>query len=330
MPSQRTTALALGLTFALLAAAPAEAQTCAMLRPGVPAEGTTAPDDVVARVQEAVAGQLLEHVATVLSSEDAARRMVGQPYSECAALDCGGSVVRALGVDFAVLVTIWAPRGTPTSVVVTFIGADDSVAGDAPVQNGEVVAAALTALQTARQRWGASQMGFLVLTSSPSGASVEVDGRVIGTTPLRHLVMAGQREVRVVLDGYATAEHRVMVTATEESSLDVALTPDEAVAPATSRTSDEPSVLNWVIGGGFVAAGLGLLVSPIYALAIDGSCVGDPPCAEIHQFGVANGVLLGVAGAALVGGVVFLAAQPIRVSVTASGDSASIELRGTF
>jgi len=281
-------------------------------------------------VQEAIAGQLLEHVATVLSAEDAARRMVGEPFSECNALDCGGSVVRALGVDFAVLVTVWAPRGTPTSVVVTFVGADDSVAGDAPVQGGDVVAAALTALQTARQRWGASQMGFLVLTSSPSGASVEVDGRVIGTTPLRHLVMAGERHVRVLLDGHVTAEHRVRVAATEESSLDVALAPEEALSSTGPATREEPSVLNWVIGGGIVAAGLGLLVSPIYGLAVDGSCVGDPPCAEIHQFGAANGVLLGVGAAALIGGVIFLAAQPLRVSVQVSGDSASIDLRGTF
>jgi hypothetical protein len=246
-------------------------------------------------------------------------------------------VVRSLGVDFVVLVTVWAPEGTPTIVVVTLIGPSDSVAGDAPVEGGDVSAAALSALTTARQRWQASQMGFIEVSSEPPGADVEVDGRVVGQTPIRHLVPAGERRVRILLDGYETVERTVRITPTREHPIDVTLeeaAPEPAPQPVTHT---EPHWANWLIGGGLVAVGVGLMAPAV------GTGIGDAAdlcsqsvegmpdaCERTYRFGAVSGVLLGVGAAAAVAGVVFLIAQPLQLTTVVTPDSAMLELRGTF
>jgi hypothetical protein len=329
-------AVAAGLLLSLwtLLPAPVHAQSCALLPPGTPAEGAEAEAAVRQAAVTAVATALSGEDVTVLPTADVQRRLVGEPFAACNALDCGSNVVRSLGVDFAALVTVWAPRGTPTSVVVTLIGPSDSVAGDAPVEEEDVEAAALAALTTAWQRWRTSQMGFLVVSSEPPGADVEVDGRVIGQTPLRHLVPAGERRVRLLREGYETAERTVRVTATEEHALEVTLTeavvePPEPVGPPPS----EPHWANWLIGGALAAGGVAALVSPIHTLARLDECtqeVAPGLCRRGVQFGVQSGVLTGLGVAALAAGVVFFVAPPLQVTPVVTPDSARIEFRGTF
>src|SRR5690606_19067434 len=94
----------------------AQAQTCAMLPPGTPAAGQQAPAEAQQAAIDAVTRALTADQITVIGTPDAQRRMVGEPFAECNALDCGAQVARSLGVDFVVLVTLWAPRGEPTSV----------------------------------------------------------------------------------------------------------------------------------------------------------------------------------------------------------------------
>lgn len=333
----RTAAVAL-LPIAALSTAPsvASAETCVMLPPGRPSEGPAAPAEAQAAAVAAVSRELTRDDVTVIPTEDAQRRLHGEPFAGCNALECGGEVVRSLGVDYAVLVTVWAPRGTPTSVVVTVIGAGDSAAGDAPVEGGDVSAAARSALTIARQRWQTAHMGFLNVTSDPPGASVEVDGRLIGQTPVRYLVPAGRRTVRVVLDGYEPVEEQVEVEPTREHPLEVALTESRETEPSSPATRSEPHVANWIVGGALIAGGLGALVMPVATLAAHGHCVdreglpGEEWCRSEVRFGTASGVLLGVGAAALIGGAVFLIAQPITVTTSVGPGSARLELRGTF
>ena len=312
------------------------AQTCAMLPPGSPADGPPPPADAQRAAVDAVTRTLTDDGVTVIGTADAQRRMVGETFAECNALDCGGQVARSLGVDYVVLVTVWAPRGTPTSVVVTLIGATDSAAGDAPVE-GDVGAATLSALTTARQRWQAAQMGFLDVRSTPPGADVEVDGRLVGQTPIRHLAMAGQRTVRVHLEGYAPVERSARVEPTREHLVEVTLVEEEAIEPPVAPvTRTEPHFANWLIGGALVAGGIVALISPLHTAAINGECVDwdglpdDRWCRSTASFGAQSGALLAVGVAALAGGVIFMAAQPIQVTAVVAPDSASLRISSTF
>ncbi len=311
------------------------AQSCAMLPPGRPSEGQPPPEEAQATAIEAVTGALASDGVTVIASPDAQRRMVGEPFAECNSLDCGAEVVRSLGVDYVVLVTVWAPRGTPTSVVVTLVGTGDPAAGDAPVE-GDLAAAALSALTTARQRWQASRMGFIDVTSEPPGADVEVDGRLIGQTPIRHLVPAGERRVRIHMEGYSPSEQTVRVEPTQEHPLAFTLAP-EIEAPAEDHVtgvSTEPHFANWLIGSALVAAGGAALISPIMTAVQDGDCTDDGGysgfCRTRAHFGTTSGILTGIGAAALIGGVVFMIVQPIRVTTVVTPNSAMLQMRGTF
>jgi cytoskeleton protein RodZ len=66
----------------------------------------------------------------------------------------------------------------------------------------------------------------LTVTSSPPGARVLVDGIGYGRTPLtiRHL-RPGPRRVRLVLDGYTSAERPLRLSESRSSTLDVTLDP---------------------------------------------------------------------------------------------------------
>src|SRR5690606_15227020 len=111
-----------------LHAAPAAAQSCVILPPGQPPAGAPAAEAVREAAARAVASTLTEGGLTVVPADEGQRRIADEPFAGCRDIDCGANVVERLDVDFAVLVTVWAPRGTPTTVVVTLIGPGDSVA----------------------------------------------------------------------------------------------------------------------------------------------------------------------------------------------------------
>ncbi|MGE0785862.1 MAG: PEGA domain-containing protein [Sandaracinaceae bacterium] len=318
--------------FALGASIPAigHAQTCAMLPPGRPPEGPPAPPPVQTNAVDAAAEALAGDGITVIPWDDAEARLPDGDPRECAALECAAGVVGSLGVDFVVLVTVWAPRGTPTTVVVTLVGAEGSAAGDAAVET-DIATAVLAALTTARQRWQASQMGFVSVESEPPGALVEIDDRVVGRTPLRRLVVAGERRVEILSDGYRPYTETIAVIAGEEQSISAQLLRAQRRHPARHH-ADEPHWVNWIIGGGLVLGGMAALVSPIHTAARNGECteMQGALCVSRVDFGVQSGLLLGLGLAALAGGVTWLILQPIRVTVEVSPDSASLSLSGTF
>lgn len=76
------------------------------------------------------------------------------------------------------------------------------------------------------------QAGDLRVTSSPSGATVVLDGREIGTTPLAVEGLAvGRHNLRLSKDGFAPASQRVTVRPSAQSEAAVELRPAEPVAP---------------------------------------------------------------------------------------------------
>lgn len=67
--------------------------------------------------------------------------------------------------------------------------------------------------------------GLLTITSTPSGASVKVDGKVLGVTPLDADVPAGTRVFSVNLPGYVEETRPVEVGAAVALTLDFRLNP---------------------------------------------------------------------------------------------------------
>jgi|GEM_PF-2680183 len=117
--------------------------------------------------------------------------------------------------------------------------------------------------------------GRLLVTSTPSGATVSIDGVIKGKTPLSGIELAvGQHKVAASLEGYQTEEKEITVTANAALNVDFSLQraappPPQTVAqsppPQTAAKATKPFYKKWwvwaiagaVIAGGAAAAASG-------------------------------------------------------------------------
>jgi PKD repeat protein len=82
--------------------------------------------------------------------------------------------------------------------------------------------------------------GVLVVTSSPQGASLTVDGLPMGVTPTQVSLSAGTHTVALSLPGYQTATRQVTITAGRTTSVSVLLTPLPSNQPPTPAFTFSP------------------------------------------------------------------------------------------
>jgi PEGA domain len=346
---QRQTAL-LGLTVAcalsvLSSTAHAQtAETCVLL----PHAAADVPAAIWERVDGAVSEALRGRGLIVLSARDAQLRMMGQPMEDCGAIECAPDVNRFLGTAFAVLTEVTMNRGRANAVNVVLIGlaSDHASGGQASVaRTSELEEATFAAFGVAWDRWEADRQGQLVVESTPEGAFVELDGASVGRAPIRRLVTTGVHTIRLTLEGYVTETREITIDRHEERTLTVTLsaaggataagtvvrgggTADATAGAegAGAATVERAHWANWLIGGGLLAAAVGLAIQPIYALAVEG----DAAPGGYYQVVASDWVLLGLSGACLIGGVVVLAVQPIRETVVIEPGLGFLRVRGTF
>ncbi len=94
--------------------------------------------------------------------------------------------------------------------------------------------------------------GELVVNSDERGASVEVDGHLVGFTPAVLDVPVGEREMRVSLPGFRTVESKVTIKPGEQSKVEISFAPVQEEVSAVSRTAekldDAPSSVSVISG----------------------------------------------------------------------------------
>lgn len=332
----RSLSIALGLLAALAPSlAYAQGQTCVLLPPP---EESTAPADAHARVAATITEELREHGLVVMASRDAQLRMADQPIETCSAIDCAPDVNRFLGTTFAVLTELTWLRGRPTMINVVLIGLESgaSAGGQAVIERGGDLAAAVrSAFSTAWDRWQADSQGQLVIETTPPSAFIEIDGTSVGRAPIRQLVSSGVHRVRATLEGYVADSREVTLDRHEERAITIELaseTPEVAViTPPEETYVDEPSWLNWVIGGGALAIGVGLAIEPIWTAATQGEVIDNGAAGtETVTFGPVSGALAIVSGAILIGASVFMIVHPINDRVRVSAGPTSVGVEGTW
>lgn len=168
--------------------------------------------------------------------------------------------------------------------------------------------------------------GTLAIGSLPSGATVIVDERVRGTTPLERAALAGRHAIRLELAGHAPYRTEVEVGAGQTASVQGQLvpsgTPTGPLATGPSAPTGRPA---WRLATGGVLLGAGALLAGfgISALSVNGGCADvvaplpDAECDYFYGTRAVGGSLLGVGVAAAVGGAVLLALpgpKPRRVT----------------
>ena len=178
------------------------------------------------------------------------------------------------------------------------------------------------------------------------GADVAVGLRLWGTEER-------VERLAVIVTGVRGVGHRTLAEVTEEAPIEIAL--PEAVRTALSTWSTgalsptaapprgesvdpapanhlEGSALNWFLGGLLVLGSAPMLGYGINTMVRDGDCIEGSPelCTRRVRFEEGAAIFTALGAAVLIGGVVVLAVQPIRVAVTASESSAGLRVEGRF
>lgn len=88
------------------------------------------------------------------------------------------------------------------------------------------------------ERRTSSMLGTLMIASAPKGAKVTIDGVPRGVSPLSVArLRAGNRIVRLELDGYRRWSWAVYVSPSRQTRVKVSLVPDSARSPSTAVTN---------------------------------------------------------------------------------------------
>ncbi len=162
----------------------------------------------------------------------------------------------------------------------------------------------------------------LVVTSVPAGAEVELDGEVIGLTPISVDTVSGVHRITLRRGGYVVAREEVELLDGVERRMETQLLKlpvDTAAVP--SRPATASSGLIWggvagiVVGLGGIAGGATMVALHEQPIARD--CEGENVdalgrCRYLHDTRAGGIALLVVGGISLVGGVVLLATGGAR------------------
>jgi serine/threonine-protein kinase len=152
----------------------------------------------------------------------------------------------------------------------------------APVAKPALVPAAPVAKPDARAAKVAAApvvvTGSVVVKSTPAGATVLVDGKDYGRTPLTVRDLApGAHRVQVARDGFASEDRRVTITAAKSQALTVQLARARSASPAATKPSTAAAPAPAVAGG----RGPGPLIvesrPPGAKVFVDGRLVGTTP-----------------------------------------------------
>lgn len=168
-----------------------------------------------------------------------------------------------------------------------------------------------------------------VLRTTPAGASVWIDGKVMGTTPLDLSLRAGEHTMNIEREGYSPLRRTFSVTRGVDEVLDLDLVQLPTKFPFRAA--------GWTA----VATGVALAAGGIYLLGLHGSEVGctnnerDPfgHCPKVYKTSVAGASLLGASAVvATLGGVWLYLAQPASGGLLSGERTAGLTVgaRGRF
>jgi hypothetical protein len=214
-----------------------------------------------------------------------------------------------------------------TSVTERAAQAERTCSGCGPSQAGdETVTLTSQVLTDALTR----PRGTIVVRSQPEGAEVVLDGRLLGLTPLRRTVWAGNHTLQLRKDGLLPASRDVSLTAGQLQTVDQTLLvgssePLRQITLVEGEPERSPSGQRprWRIlaGASSVMAGAVMIGFGISALAVNSRCVsglGDvnSQCMQVYDTTVPGATLTSIGGAALLTGTMLLVWPPAPQSAT--------------
>ncbi|MFC1610534.1 PEGA domain-containing protein, partial [Myxococcota bacterium] len=104
------------------------------------------------------------------------------------------------------------------------------------------------------------QQGFLILKASEAGADVEIDGRIVGVTPLaRQTLSGGPHTLKLIKKGFVTWAKDVDIEKDQPAVIDASLVPSLEFINGYDDRANTWRVLAYITGGvGIAAIGFGV------------------------------------------------------------------------
>lgn len=251
---------------------------------------------------------------------------VAHDEDACASVDCAPVLLRDAGANLAAAVAVWgesfAGQQRAAQVYVTLVdAAGNRYPGAARVPEGDVAAAARTALLDARALQLLGPGPWLRVRGVPEGAEVHIDDKLVGSLPYRARIDAGRHALEVRAEGMHAHVESVIVPPNQGRviEIEVALGPasgadatgTNAVAPADDSAEsprDNTGHVSHPIVGPLVLGGVGVaLVGVTVAQALSGDCLRREPtgtCTREREPNTLVTVALGGAAAIAVAGSV--------------------------
>lgn len=295
-----------------------------------------APDGAAALRMEQAAVEMLEAESYVVFRTELALALSQRPASCLRDLACLAEVAERSGITYSLGLRVrekgegdaagWELAATYLDASVGSVGAE-SDRTCAPCSTERAASEAAALLKRILAEGIGRPRGTLVLRSTPQGAEIREQGRLLGVTPYRRAAYAGPHAVRIEREGFEPVSLSITVSAGEtvvsEPVLKEFPEPEPAPLapvpagptplPVRARAEQLPRP-RWrlALGGAAVIAGSGLLALGLSAAVSDGGCV-EPPLAEagtcrrLFQTAPAAAGLLTTGGVLTVGGILLLA-----------------------
>lgn len=307
----------LGTTLALVVAAPAPAEPTppdTVSGPGVGALRLRLPQDVSAPDQDT----LNERFADGLQRSGLSTAPVPPEASACEDAGCYEAAAEQAGVELMVGGTV-QKTGPDFTVKVYAISSEtgeivaevDGVCEICGIgELGDVVGSLAARLRPTIEN--TTQPTTLAVESEPDGAEVWMDGKQVGTTPLRVPVAPGEHEIDIIKQGRRTKH------------VEVTLRPgvNESFSFRLARSTRVPEWVPWTslgVGVASLGSGIALLVIDEDPIRRDCNADVDGRCQYLYDT-VNGGVVLTVVGVALVSTAVgMLVSQARQDRVQRSG-----------
>lgn len=247
-------------------------------------------------------------------------------WAACRSPDCAASAVAIANMP----VVLCTRSAGESALELQWFGADGvRVTLRAPLAHGSLQAAASELAERLHRRLALGDRAMLHVVSVPSGASVRLDGELVGLTPYQRPCAPGQHTLRVELDGRVTDERTIQLSSSELHTESVSLAPN---ALASEGARDQVAPANFALAGLLLMAATPALIAGVNRAVTDGQCLQSDAggCRERGTFGATGVGLLAGGVVATAGGLYLFIARPLRVTAEVTPQAALIHVRGSL
>jgi hypothetical protein len=248
-------------------------------------------------------------------------------WAACRSPDCAASAVAIANMP----VVLCAPTVDGSALELQWFGADGvRVALRGPLAHASMQATAARLAERLRRRLALGDRAMLQVVSVPPGASVRLDGELVGLTPYQRPCAPGQHTLRVELDGRAADERSVELSSSELHTEKVRLSPNSLTTSGARQDAAAPT--NFALAGALLVAATPALIAGVNRAVDAGQCLQSDAggCRERGHFGVTGAMLLAGGVVAAAGGLYLFIARPLRVTAEVAPQAAAIRVRGSL